>query len=43
MKLTESLRSPEANFETSRINTWVSYCYYQQHGSYMTMYQTLPI
>ncbi|KAK2042431.1 TdiB protein [Colletotrichum somersetense] len=29
---------PEADFATSHINTWVSFCYYKGRGSYMTMY-----
>lgn len=40
---TNIIYSPEADFSTSRINTWVSFSYYQQRGSYMTMYHTLPL
>ncbi|EFQ90212.1 hypothetical protein PTT_13266 [Pyrenophora teres f. teres 0-1] len=34
---------PEADFATSHINTWVSFCYYKGRGSYMTMYQSPPL
>ncbi|CCF36178.1 TdiB protein [Colletotrichum higginsianum] len=33
---------PEADFATSHVNTWISYCYYKGRGSYMTMYHSPP-
>ncbi|KAK2043660.1 TdiB protein [Colletotrichum somersetense] len=34
---------PEADFATTNINTWISFCYYQQRGSYMTLYHCPPL
>ncbi|KAF6835662.1 TdiB protein [Colletotrichum plurivorum] len=34
---------PEADFATSHINTWISFCYYQSCGAYMTMYHSPPL
>ncbi|KAK2025335.1 aromatic prenyltransferase, partial [Colletotrichum zoysiae] len=33
---------PEADFTTTHINTWVSFCYYKGRGLYITMYHTTP-
>lgn len=35
--------SREADFGTSHIHTWVSFCYYQRRGSYMTIYHSPPL